>query len=143
MKLFARVRGDEGPAGPNFIEHRSQSFDVRFSQVSYETKIREQRETLARFITTGILVRQTYETLEPRTLAAAKEWDTEVCRYLDRTFSYAEAVLFQQKPDNGPCRYNLNDHPPHISMENYKVYLFFNMRIARLRKLIEKLKDEG
>jgi hypothetical protein len=98
---------------------------------------REQRETLARFITKGIQIRQTYETLEPRTEAAVKEWDTEVCGYLDRTFGYDYAVLFQ-RPDKPYIR---SLRPSHMSEENYKAYLFFNMRFAQLQKRIEELRD--
>lgn len=122
------------------ISDLKRKIDNLKSYIDHNASRHTQRETLARFITKGIEIRKTYETLEHQTLDAATNWDWEVCTYLRHTFGYDYAVLFQ-RPNEYRC-YDLNKHPSHISKENYEFYLFFNMRIHNLEKLIVELKDK-
>jgi hypothetical protein len=96
---------------------------------------REQRETLAYFIETGTRSRQTYETREPVPKTVAEQWETAVYGYLKMSFGLDYAVRFQRP--NMP--FLLNSRPPHISEENYKLYLFISMRLEQLEGFIKEL----
>jgi len=96
---------------------------------------REQRETLAYFIETGTRSRQTYETREPIPKTVAEQWETAVYGYLKMSLGLDYAVRFRRpnEPDSRSVR------PPQISEENYKFYLYFNMRLAQLEGFIKEL----
>jgi hypothetical protein len=98
---------------------------------------REQREVLTRFIEKGTQFRETYKSLDPIPRTVAQEWETEVYMYLEKTLGHDYAVQFRRP--NVPFLPNLR--PSNISEENYKLYLYFNLRLARLDEFITGLKD--
>ena len=132
-----RVRGRADGSEPLDTTSRNFQIDIPPFYSRGATMRREQRETLARFIEKGAQVRQTYETLEPRTKATAEEWETEVYLYLEQNLGHDYAVRFRM-PNTS---YLLNLRPATISEENYKFYLYFNMRRAQLQEFIKELRD--
>jgi hypothetical protein len=141
MNLFARRRVDEGPAGPNFTEHRSQSFDVHFRQAPNEIVHRKQQETLTRLFEKGTQVRDALCSLNPVSENIAKAWEAEVCSYLRQILDPVEFSELQNPTTNSIFSLSPDLFPLAMSEKNRAAYARLSKQLKQLDEIIKRLKD--